>query len=98
MSWRAWASSAVHSKSQHLEFNWEDQALQLEDMRAALLHLTAMPNVSSERVGLLGHSSGAVVALLLAADNDRVHGVVSLDGSMNREEGRASPGIGLGRA
>jgi alpha/beta superfamily hydrolase len=43
----------------------------VDDAEAALAWLTRQPDVEGERVFLIGHSEGAVVATALAARQDR---------------------------
>lgn len=71
-----------------MEFEASDLQLQLEDMRSALRALSAHPQVDSTQVGIVGYSSGALVGLWLASQEPQVLGVIGLDGSINRAEGR----------
>lgn len=50
------------------------------DVRAALAWLRARPDVDPARVFLLGHSEGAMIAPMVAADDQRLAGIVLLAG------------------
>lgn len=52
----------------------------LNDARAALKYLKARPEIDSERVHLLGHSEGAILAPLIAADSS-VAGLLLINGA-----------------
>ncbi len=71
-----------------MDFSFEDLAIQRDDMRRALEALSRLPAIDSTRVGAIGHSSGAIIALWLAAGRPRIGAVVGLDGSINPIEGR----------
>ena len=73
-------------KDPTMAFSVKDLAYQLQDMEQAVANLVQMPFIDGERIGLLGHSSGAVVALWHTAVESRVKAVVGLDGSVNRLE------------
>jgi hypothetical protein len=51
-----------------------------QDAAAALGYLASRPEVDAAATGLLGHSEGAIIAAMLAADNPEVAFVVSLAG------------------
>lgn len=50
------------------------------DVRAVLAYLRTRPDVDLAHIGLLGHSEGAEVAQMVAADNPEVAFVISLGG------------------
>ncbi|MHB1225414.1 MAG: alpha/beta hydrolase family protein [Gemmatimonadaceae bacterium] len=50
------------------------------DVRAALAWLRARPDVDPARIFLLGHSEGAMIAPMVAADDRRLAGIVLLAG------------------
>src|SRR3954469_20769434 len=54
----------------------------LETLRAAVDYVVAHPRVDSGRVGLLGFSLGAYLALALATEDRRIAGVAELFGGM----------------
>ncbi|MEW6209319.1 MAG: acyl-CoA thioester hydrolase/BAAT C-terminal domain-containing protein, partial [Acidobacteriota bacterium] len=72
-----------------LAFTAADIRVQCEDLQFAMAEMFSFPNVDAGRVALMGHSAGAVVAFLIAEKNKNVDAVVSLDGSINTEDGRA---------
>ncbi len=51
-----------------------------EDAGAALMHLAAHPAVDANRVGIVGHSEGGLIAPLVAGDQPEVDFVVMLAG------------------
>lgn len=51
-----------------------------EDAEAALAYLVDQPEIDSSRVGLIGHSEGAMLAAMIAARNPNVAFVISLAG------------------
>jgi dienelactone hydrolase len=50
------------------------------DIRAALAFLRAHPRIDSTRLGLVGHSEGAIIAPMVAAEDRALRGVVLLAG------------------
>jgi pimeloyl-ACP methyl ester carboxylesterase len=52
-----------------------------DDIRAALAYLRARPGIDSGRLGLIGHSEGALIALLVGASDPELHAVVLVAGS-----------------
>jgi uncharacterized protein len=56
----------------------------ITDARAALAALSARPEVDPERIIVIGHSEGAIIAMTLAADDPRLAGVVLLAGTARR--------------
>ena len=92
------ASVAQFGKSleeSSLDFTLEDMQLHLDDLLIAKQKVQALPSVQTDKIGLLGHSSGAIVALWLAVENEDIKAVVGLDGSMNRSHGRELLAAGL---
>lgn len=79
-----------------MEFDATDLSFQLRDMQGTIDALSSFDFIDSRRIGLLGHSSGAIVSLWLAAADERVAAVVGLDGSNNRAENIAVLARGLG--
>ena len=79
-----------------MDFNVEDLQYQLNDMRIVLDDLSSRHFVDSTKIGAIGHSSGAVLALWLAADRPEIKAVIGLDGSINRLEGKEVFESGLG--
>jgi pimeloyl-ACP methyl ester carboxylesterase len=71
-----------------MDFTFADLSIQRADVERALEALGRLPNVDPARVGVMGHSSGAIVALWTAAAHSNVAAVVGLDGSVNRSEGK----------
>lgn len=51
------------------------------DVRAGLAFLAARPDIDARRLGLVGHSEGANIAAIVAADDPRVQFIVMLAGS-----------------
>jgi pimeloyl-ACP methyl ester carboxylesterase len=51
------------------------------DALAALAHLAARPDIDAKRIGLLGHSEGALAAAMAAARSPRVAFIVMLAGT-----------------
>ncbi|HEX8692978.1 MAG TPA: alpha/beta fold hydrolase [Longimicrobium sp.] len=56
------------------------------DVRAVVAYLRSRPEVDPERIALLGHSEGGVIAPLVAADDPRVAAVVLVAGTSRRGE------------
>jgi uncharacterized protein len=56
------------------------------DVRAVVAWLRSRPEVDPERIVLLGHSEGGVIAPLVAADDPRLAAVVLVAGSSRRGE------------
>jgi alpha-beta hydrolase superfamily lysophospholipase len=52
-----------------------------DDIRAAVAWLRARPEVNATRVGLVGHSEGAIIAPMVAAGDARLRGIVLLAGT-----------------
>lgn len=69
-----------------MAFSVRDLSYQLRDMEAAIAAMERLSFVDARQIAVLGHSSGAIVALWLAAGEPRVRAVVGLDGSVNRSE------------
>lgn len=65
-----------------------DHELQRRDVAFALSRFIGLPYVDASQVGVMGHSSGGDVALLLADENANIDAVVSLDGSITTKDGR----------
>jgi dienelactone hydrolase len=57
------------------KLSFEDE---VADARAALELLTDRAEVATGRIGLIGHDTGAIVAMRMAAGNPRIKGVVAL--------------------
>jgi dienelactone hydrolase len=55
-----------------------------DDIRAALAWLRTRPEIDSTRLGLVGHSEGAIIAPMVAAGNARVRAVVLIAGTASR--------------
>ena len=53
------------------------------DVRAALRWMRSLPEIDSERVGVLGQSEGAVIALMLAAEDPGIRFLVWQGGAYN---------------
>lgn len=70
-----------------LSFTLADLDLQLGDLAFTLNELRRFPNIDKERVVLMGHSSGGLVALMLAGTNRSVDAVVGLDASFVTHDG-----------
>jgi pimeloyl-ACP methyl ester carboxylesterase len=51
------------------------------DVRAGLTFLSTRPEIDAKRLGLVGHSEGANIAAIVAADDSRVRFIVMLGGS-----------------
>lgn len=67
-------SSGVYAQSTTKDF--------AADAENALAFLSAQPDIDRDRIGLLGHSEGGVVAPMVASDSDAVHFIVMLAGSV----------------
>jgi alpha-beta hydrolase superfamily lysophospholipase len=52
-----------------------------EDVRAVVRYLRGRPDVASEKIILLGHSEGGIVAPMVASGDPRIRGVVLMAGS-----------------
>jgi hypothetical protein len=52
-----------------------------DDVRAGVAFLSSLPNVDATRIGLIGHSEGAAIAAMVAADTPAVRFIVMLAGS-----------------
>lgn len=52
-----------------------------EDIRAALAYLRTRPEVDPGRLGLVGHSEGALIALMVGATDPELHAVVLIAGA-----------------
>jgi pimeloyl-ACP methyl ester carboxylesterase len=79
-----------------LAFSPEDLALQSEDLEFALEVLSEagvadgpLPSLETDRIGVVGHSSGGIAALLLAGRSRRVAAIAGLDPSFTTGEGAA---------
>jgi hypothetical protein len=72
-----------------MPFSADALALQAQDLEFAIGVARQLEFVHPAKLALLGHSSGAVVAALQAGRAD-VQALVSLDGSITHEDGRAS--------
>jgi hypothetical protein len=59
----------------------------VDDARMALRWLRNLPEVDSERVGVLGQSEGAIIAQILAAEDTGIRFVVWQGGAYNNIEG-----------
>lgn len=57
------------------------------DIEFALAEMRRFKRADVDRIGLMGHSAGPVVALLIAAKDRAVDAIVSLDGSPTTKEG-----------
>ena len=55
-----------------------------DDIRAAVAWLRARPDVDPARVGLVGHSEGAIIAPLVAVEDARLRAVVLLEAPAER--------------
>jgi len=55
-----------------------------DDIRAALAWLRTRPEIDSTRLGLVGHSEGAIIAPMVAAGNARLRGIVLIAGTASR--------------
>jgi dienelactone hydrolase len=55
-----------------------------DDIRAALVWLRTRPEIDSTRLGLVGHSEGAIIAPMVAAGNARVRAIVLIAGTASR--------------
>ncbi|HEU6453564.1 MAG TPA: alpha/beta fold hydrolase [Gemmatimonadaceae bacterium] len=52
-----------------------------DDIRAALAYLRERPEIDATRLGLIGHSEGALIALMVGASDPELHAVVLVAGS-----------------
>lgn len=52
-----------------------------DDIRAALAYLRARPEIDSARLGVMGHSEGAIIAPMVAATDPALRSVVLIAGS-----------------
>jgi dienelactone hydrolase len=51
-----------------------------DDIRAAVAYLRARPDIDGQRIALLGHSEGGMIAPMVAATDPRLRGIVLLAG------------------
>lgn len=51
-----------------------------EDVRAGLAYLRTRPDIRSDRLGVLGHSEGAIIAPMVAEKEPKLRGIVLLAG------------------
>ncbi|HSO75689.1 MAG TPA: hypothetical protein VLU47_12710, partial [Blastocatellia bacterium] len=70
-----------------LTFTPPDVERQRLDVEFALAEMRRFNGADAERIALMGHSAGPVVALLIAAKERAVDAIVSLDGSHTTKEG-----------
>jgi len=70
-----------------LSFALPDINLQRQDVEFALKEVSKFPNADSQRVVVMGHSAGGVVALMMAAENRNIDAVVGLDGELTLKSG-----------
>jgi pimeloyl-ACP methyl ester carboxylesterase len=78
-----------NGESPTLAFTASDMARQAADLSFVLGELAARPNVNASSIGVIGHSSGGIAALLLARAEPRIDAVVGLDASFGTADGRA---------
>jgi len=68
---------------------------QVEDLRNAVTHLTRTPGIDAKRIGVIGHSSGASVAVYGAAVDERIAACIAVggygDGAAKFRKQHASP-------
>jgi dienelactone hydrolase len=55
-----------------------------DDVRAAIAWLRARPDVNPQRIALLGHSEGAMIAPMVAATDSKLAGIVLMAGPSKR--------------
>jgi hypothetical protein len=65
-----------------------DQLLQAGDLAAALVWALEQPWIDARSIAVVGHSSGGVAGLLVAASNQRVGLIVGLDATFGTVDGR----------
>ncbi len=51
-----------------------------DDIRAAVRYLRARPDIDPDRIALVGHSEGGLIAPMVAADDPRISGIVLMAG------------------
>lgn len=51
-----------------------------DDIRAAIAYLRQRPDIDARRIALVGHSEGGLIAPMVAADDQRLRGIVLLAG------------------
>lgn len=66
------ASTGVHAGATSADF--------AEDTRAVVAYLRARPDIDPDRIFLIGHSEGAMIAPMVAAGDPRIAGIVLLAG------------------
>lgn len=52
-----------------------------DDIRAALSYLRTRPDIDAKRLGLIGHSEGAMIAPMIGATDSTVHAIVLIAGT-----------------
>lgn len=62
-------------------FNSASRSDLLDDLHAAVEALRSQPNVNPDRIILIGHSEGAYLSLLLAAEDPSISGIILLAGA-----------------
>lgn len=75
------------------EGKYEDKTITgfLDDAKSALDYIYSLPGVDRNKIGVTGHSMGAVVALLLASHDSRIKTVVASSPAV--EEGEVMAGL-----
>ena len=73
-------SPVTGTYDKRLEENISGVVTQLEDMEFAMSQVHSWPQVDSDKIGILGFSLGSLAALNLAAKNNHIKSVVSMDG------------------
>jgi dienelactone hydrolase len=63
--------------------NYEMFLGEVDDAAAALEHLAALPHVDPKRIYVVGHSTGATIAMLLACSTDKARAVFAFGGAPN---------------
>jgi dienelactone hydrolase len=55
-----------------------------DDVRAQVAYLRSRPDIDPDRIAIIGHSEGGVIAPLVAASDKRVAGIILMAGSAKR--------------